>query len=74
MPSKKWLTDLKLAIINNNIEKIVKCCENIPTFDNLQDTQTAMALLKQSEIIIKQERNNLSSKMQKIKQIKNFLK
>ncbi len=74
MQNRVWIDNLKLAIINDNIDQIVKYSQNVPTFDNLNDAQTAMALIKQAETAIRKEQKKIAQEMQKIKQIKKYLR
>ncbi len=74
MQKKIWIDSLKLAIINENFEQIEALSHKIPIFKTLQESQTALALIKQANDLLKNEKNKILSQMQKLKKTKEFLK
>ncbi|NPA74332.1 MAG: hypothetical protein GXO12_06420 [Epsilonproteobacteria bacterium] len=73
MQNRQWIDNLKIAIINNDLDNIVKYSKNVPVFDTLEDAQTAFALIKEAEKLIRKEQDKISAKMFEIRKIKNYL-
>ncbi len=68
-----WLNNFKIAIINENIEDIVKCSESIPFFNSVEDMKTAQALMQKAKELVKHEQQKVAHDMTKIQQIKKYL-
>ncbi len=73
MESKEWLTDLKLAIINEELESLEKLGSEIPTFSEDDNLQEALALIKQASKILQAERVSTKRSMENIKKTKEYL-
>ncbi len=71
--NKVWFDNLKIAIINNNIDKMIQNVKQIPNFKTIEESQTALALITRAKELIIDERNKISSKMIQIKQTKKYL-
>ncbi len=69
----KWLEDLKLAIINKDIDLINSLIEDMPEFEKLEEMQQASALIKEGIDLIKKEMDLLVISMDKMKKSKKFL-
>lgn len=70
----KWLSDLKLAVINNDIRVIEKLIADVPNLTELSDAKEALALIQKSIEIVDEEKKKTLEIMNKIKQTKAFLK
>ncbi len=73
MESKKWLTDLKLAIINKELESLEKLGSEIPVFSEDDNLQEALALIKQASKILQAERVSIKRSLENIKKTKEYL-
>ncbi len=70
----KWLNDLKLAIINQEINNIGELMKNIPSIEEMDEATEALALINEAIAIVEKERERTLKTMNKIKQTKAFLK
>ncbi len=70
----KWLSDLKLAVVNNNIKEIERLIANVPEITELSDAQETLALIQQSILLVEEEKKKAIEIMNKIKRTKAFLK
>jgi len=70
---KNWFDSIKRGIINEDTYCLSKAIQEIPTFKNLEDTTTALALVNNAKAVITNKQNKLRFDMKKIKQMKEFL-
>ena len=61
-----WLNQLKIALIENDTDKIDKLLMNMPTFDNVDDIKSAQALLKESLILLHILKDATASSMKQL--------
>ena len=73
MPHLDWLKKIKLAIINEDIEKIEALSNTIPKFNTLRESEEALSLIEQASQLIKKEQLNLKSQLEKIENTKKYL-
>lgn len=71
--NKKWLNDLKIAIINNDEINAINLLDNVPKFDNSNDLIIARSLVGEVIAMLQEAKNVITNDMTRIKQIKNFL-
>lgn len=70
----KWLNDLKIAVIEENIENINKAIQELPNFQDLDKAKEALSLLEEAMKLVNKEREKVLKTMNKIKKTKEFLK
>ncbi len=71
--SKEWINSLKIAIINNDLEKIKKYSKrDIPSFDSIEEAKETLSLIENATNILKKEKEKISKNMQALKQAKKF--
>jgi hypothetical protein len=68
-----WINDLKVFIINKDINHIQKHIENMPQFNDIKNAKEAQALIKEAIKLIEDEQTQVFSSMQKLKKIKKFI-
>lgn len=68
-----WLNDLKIAIVEKDIDRIEVLMGTMPEFEHVEDMKSASALLEESMVIVQGERSELSKKMIELKKSKKFL-
>ncbi len=68
-----WTNDLKIAIIEEDMESISKLTKNLPEFKILDEAQEALSLVKVAINIADKKKQETLSIINKIKQTKNFL-
>lgn len=68
-----WLNDLKIAILEKDIDRIEILMGTMPEFESVEDMKSASALLEESMMIVQGERSELSKKMIELKKSKKFL-
>ena len=68
-----WMNNLKVAIIENDIEHIGRLIQEVPTFTDLDEAKAALALIQESIRLVDIEKIKLVEVMKKIKQTKAFL-
>ena len=68
-----WLNQLKIALVEKNIDTIDKLMINMPTFDNVDDIKSAQALLKESLILLYTLKDATASSMKQLQTNINYL-
>ncbi|WP_024955151.1 hypothetical protein [Sulfurospirillum arcachonense] len=69
----KWLSSLKLAIIDNNINVIEKLINEVPIITKIDEAKEAKALIEEAISIVQIEKQKTLETMNKIKRTKAFL-
>ncbi len=69
----QWINELKIAIVEENEEKIEKLIQELPSFDDVQTMQNAAYLMKEAHILLSLKKDALASSLIKIKKQKEFL-
>ena len=69
-----WLNELKIALVQQDIEKLNNLLESIPPLDNLTDINEAIHLLDEATKMVVTKQNKALSSMQTIKKNIDFLK
>ena len=71
--SKEWLKDLKIAIINNDLETIKGySLATLPSFESIEEAKEALKLIENATNLLKKEQNKIAKNMQALKQAKKF--
>ncbi|MDX1809870.1 MAG: hypothetical protein R3331_10050 [Sulfurospirillaceae bacterium] len=70
----KWLNDLKIAIIEENIENINKSIMELPNFQDIDKAKEALSLLEEAIKVVSKEKDKVLKTMNKIQKTKEFLK
>jgi hypothetical protein len=71
--SKQWINDLKIALINNDFEKIKKySSREIPLFLSIKEAKEALHLVNEAKNILQQKKDEIAKKINSIKQIKQY--
>ena len=68
-----WLNNLKIAVVDKNIENIGMLITNVPYITNMNEAQEALALINQAISIVEDEKLKTLEIMNKIKQTKAFI-
>ncbi len=69
----QWLDDLKIAIIDEDIKSIDELCLSMPHFNDLKETASANALIKEALKIIQESQDETGKILTTIKKQKSFL-
>lgn len=69
----KWMNNLKIAVIENDITAIGKLIQNVPEINDLDQAKESLALIKEAILIVELEKEKTLKTMQKLKQTKAFL-
>jgi hypothetical protein len=68
----EWIKSLKIAIINDDLEKLKQySTKEIPSF-SLEEAKEALALVNQAKEILIKERNQIGKELQALKQAKKY--
>lgn len=68
-----WLTQLKVAFVLGQIERISALIEEMPTFETLEEMEQAAFLFQQIQTFLENEKMKTSQTMQQLKNTLNFL-
>lgn len=68
-----WLNELKVAYLNKNDDKINELLDNLPTLKTKDEIFEALAIMEQITEYAKNQKEQLSQEMRKLKQTKKFL-
>ena len=69
-----WLKELKIALIEKNIDKLDELMENLPELNKAEDIEKALSLIAEAKSLVQGLRDNTFFAMQKIQKNINFLK
>jgi hypothetical protein len=71
--SKKWINDLKIAIINNDLSKIKEYSDReIPNFSSITEAKEGLSLIENAKNILQQEKNKIKLQMNQLKQANKY--
>ncbi len=68
-----WLSELKVAIVSKDPQKISALIDDMPDFSNLEEMQEALYLIKEAYIVINDFKNETLAKREQIKKNIDFL-
>jgi predicted ATPase len=72
--NNRWLNDLKLAVVNEDLNSLIKLNSSLPKeFKSNEELQEALALTKEALEFVSKAKNELSKEMSKLKKISNYL-
>ena len=66
------IKELKIAIINKDLEKLKELSTSSFSFENVEEAREALSLIKQAISILQKEKENLLYQMKKIKKLQKF--
>lgn len=69
-----WLTKLKIAIVEKDIESLDQLINEIPAFEKLEDIQQALSLTQEASKLLLELKANAENSMKQIKQNLKFIK
>jgi hypothetical protein len=69
-----WLSDLKKALILQELDTLEYLIFNMPSFDSLEDIEQATYLLQSTKILLEAERSSTLHSLGQIKSTIDFLK
>jgi len=68
-----WINDLKIAVIEEDIDNITSITDSLPKFKDMNDAKEALTLIQEAIKIVKNKKEETLDIMNKIKQTKAFL-
>ena len=69
-----WLTNIKIAIVEKNTDKLNFLLDEAPKFENKQDMEEAMYLLREAAELVYKLQDETSVSMKQMKKNMDFLK
>ena len=69
----KWLNSFKIAIIEEDVQKVDSLLNDVPEFKRIDDMREAFALIGCAKQKFENEQSIIQEKMNKIKKGKKFL-
>jgi len=69
---KNYLNKLKIAVINEDINKLEELVNETPEYDTIEEAKEIVVFLQQAIKLLQKEKNKLSAQMQKIKNLQKF--
>ena len=67
-----YIKELKIAVINKDLEKLKELSNSSFSFKNIQEAKEVLALIKQATSILQKEKEILSHQMNQIKKLQKF--
>jgi len=67
-----FLNDLKIAVINRDLETLKKLSSFEPDFKSIEEANEMLKYIVEAKKILEEEKKKLSSEMQDIKKIQKF--
>jgi hypothetical protein len=71
--SEQWISDLKIALIEDNHQKIYKLIVDIPEFDNFEQAKEASVMIESALETFNNIRNEARANMTKMKKMREYL-
>ena len=69
-----WLKELKIAIVEKNIDKLNELMENLPQLEKKEELDQAVCLLKEATTLVQGFKDDTQSSMIQMKKNIKFLK
>jgi hypothetical protein len=69
---KSYLNELKIAVINGDIDKLQKLIDTAPEYETIEEAQEIVSFMHEAIKLLQKEKNRLSIEMQKIKKLQKF--
>jgi len=69
-----WLTNFKIALIEQNIDKLSELMQDVPKLNNNKEREEAIYLIKEASNLVNNLKNDTSNSMKQIQKNLNFLK
>ncbi|MEA3371345.1 MAG: hypothetical protein U9Q40_08385 [Campylobacterota bacterium] len=69
-----WLTNIKIAIVEKNTDRLNNLLDEVPKFENKQDMEEAMYLLREAAELVYKLQDETTESMKQIKRNMDFLK
>ena len=69
----QWLDEFKRAVIEEDFNSIETLIDNIPQFSDIKSSELALGLINEAREIIKRQKDDAFSQMQKIQKTKEFV-
>ena len=69
-----WLTNLKIAIVEKNTDRLNELMDDIPKLEKKEEIDQAIYLIKEATELVQSFQNETSSSMKQMKKNINFLK
>ena len=69
-----WLTKLKIAIVEKDVDKLSKLMENIPKLESVEEMSEAVYLIREASELVYTLQDETSATMKQIKKNLTFLK
>ena len=69
----QWAKELKIAIAEENEVNIEKITQTLPQFDSLKEMEEAAFLMQEAHAFLSAKKDELASRLVKIKKQKEFL-
>ena len=71
--SKKWINDLKIAIINGDLSKLEEYSNRkIPNFSSMKEANEALSLVENAKNVLQKEKNKIQLQMNQLKQTNRY--
>ena len=68
-----WLNELKIALIEQNVEKISALMDDLPQLESQKDIDTALHLIKEATTLVESLKDKTQASMSQIKKNIQFL-
>jgi len=68
----KYLNELKVAVINEDLKKLEELSQQTPHFNNIEEAQEIQVFLKKAVDLLQKEKNRIAIDMKKIKDLQKF--
>ena len=71
--SKEWINSLKIAVINNDLQKLKEYSNRqIPNFSSIDEAKEALSLVENAKNILEKEKNKIKIQMNQLKQTQKY--
>ena len=67
-----FLNELKIAVINHNIDKLKKMSEMKPEFESVEEANEMLKYIIEAKKILEKEKNGIFCDMKEIQKLKKF--
>jgi len=67
-----WIKSLKIAVINEQIDEIIRLYDEMPEFKDVEEMKQASALIEIALTILQSEKSKINDILKKLEKIKKY--
>ncbi len=69
----RWVRTFKIALLEEDADRLARLTDSMPSFDNIEEMQAALALLQEASKRFERKKASLAKEMLEVREAKKFL-